>query len=72
MADPGLVAALLATAQPSFDQQRQTLKELGTVASKYPYYKCVRMTHVEEGVCINHNTDIMDYGLERSRERYEV
>ncbi|KAK6329685.1 hypothetical protein TWF696_003555 [Orbilia brochopaga] len=30
---------LLASAKPSFDQQREILKELGTVASKYPYYK---------------------------------
>ncbi|EWC46623.1 hypothetical protein DRE_04110 [Drechslerella stenobrocha 248] len=30
---------LLASAQPSFDQQREILKELATVASKYPYYK---------------------------------
>ncbi|KAK6332477.1 hypothetical protein TWF730_004145 [Orbilia blumenaviensis] len=33
------LASLLASAQPFFDQQRVTLKELDGVASKYPYYK---------------------------------
>ncbi|KAK6507307.1 hypothetical protein TWF481_005749 [Arthrobotrys musiformis] len=33
------LTALLASAQPFFEQQREILKELDAVASKYPYYK---------------------------------
>ncbi|KAF3149190.1 hypothetical protein TWF751_006368, partial [Orbilia oligospora] len=32
-------AALLSSAQPFFEQQRDTLKGLDAIASKYPYYK---------------------------------